>query len=155
MEKRKDMFETETVTVNQTGLPHSREAEEAVIGSVLINPECFKDVAGILNPGGEDFYIHRLRFIWEAYEALDSEGSPVDSLTVSEKLDQAGHLEEIGGPAYLVSLLNQVPTSLHAEAYSRIVAEKVKVTDNGLEITMPQKKILRQETPQVPEQRSF
>lgn len=101
------------------GLPHSREAEEAVIGAVLINPEVYYDLAQFLQP--EDFYIHRLRFIWEAYVRLQERRVPVDSLTVSEELEDMGRLEEIGGPAYLTALLNQVPTTLHAEAYGKIV----------------------------------
>jgi replicative DNA helicase len=102
-----------------SGLPHSREAEEAVIGAVLINPEVYYDLAQFLQP--EDFYIHRLRFIWEAYVRLQERRVPLDSLTVSEELEDMGRLDEIGGPAYLTALLNQVPTTLHAEAYGKIV----------------------------------
>lgn len=102
-----------------SGLPHSREAEEAVIGAVLINPEVYYDLAQFLQP--DDFYIHRLRFIWEAYVRLQERRVPLDSLTVSEELEDMGRLEEIGGPAYLTALLNQVPTTLHAEAYGKIV----------------------------------
>jgi replicative DNA helicase len=101
------------------GLPHSREAEEAVIGAVLINPEVYYDLAQFLQP--DDFYIHRLRFIWEAYVRLQERRVPIDSLTVSEELEDMSRLEEIGGPAYLAALLNQVPTTLHAEAYGKIV----------------------------------
>ena len=101
------------------GLPHSREAEEAVVGAVLINPEVFYDLAQFLQT--DDFYIHRLRFIWEAYVRLQERRVPVDSLTVTEELEDMGRLEEIGGPAYLTALLNQVPTTLHAEAYGKIV----------------------------------
>lgn len=100
-------------------LPHSREAEEAVIGSVLINPEVYEDLAAFLQP--RDFYLIRLRWIWEAYTRLKEKRLPIDSLIVSETLDDMGRLEEIGGPAYLTALLNQVPTSLHAESYGRIV----------------------------------
>jgi len=102
-------------------IPHSREAEEAVIGAVLINPEAYFDVAQFLR--AEDFYIHRHRWIWEALDQLHKERSPIDFLTVSEELDQQGKLEEIGGPAYLTALINNVPTSLHAEAYGRLVEE--------------------------------
>lgn len=102
-----------------SGLPHSREAEEAVIGAVLINPEVYYDLAQFLQP--DDFYIHRLRFIWEAYVRLQERRVPLDSLTVSEELEDMGRLEEIGGQAYLTALLNQVPTTLHAEAYGKIV----------------------------------
>ena len=101
------------------GLPHSREAEEACVGAVLINPEVYYDLAQFLQAG--DFYIHRLRFIWEAYVRLHKRKLPVDILTVSEELDDMGRLGEIGGQAFLTALLNQVPTTLHAEAYGKIV----------------------------------
>jgi replicative DNA helicase len=102
-------------------VPQSREAEEAVIGAVLINPEAYYDVAHFLR--GEDFYIHRHRWIWEAFTRLHERQSPIDFLTVSEELDQLGQLAEIGGAAYLTALINNVPTSLHATAYGRIVEE--------------------------------
>lgn len=111
--------EYEVVEAGFVGLPHSRESEEATIGAVLINPETYYALALFLQP--EDFYIHRLRFIWEAYIRLHSRRVPVDILTVSEELDAMGRLDEIGGQAYLTALLNQVPTTLHAEAYGRIV----------------------------------
>lgn len=102
-------------------MPHSREAEEAVLGSVLINPEAYYDVAQFLQ--AEDFYIHRNRWVWEAFQTLHERRSPIDFLTVSQELDQRGRLAEIGGGAYLTSLSNQVPTSLHAEAYGHIIEE--------------------------------
>src|SRR3989304_3508461 len=94
--------------------PHSREAEEAVIGSVLINPESYYDVADFLT--AEDFHIHRLRWIWEAFTSLHEQRAPIDMLTVTEELDKVGHLADVGGPAYLTSLVKNVPTSLHAAA---------------------------------------
>lgn len=102
-------------------VPHSREAEEAVVGAVLINPEVYYDVAQFLT--GEDFYIHRLRWIWEAFTRLHENRTPIDLLTVADELARAGQLDEIGGPAFLTSLINQVPTSLNAESYGRIVEE--------------------------------
>jgi replicative DNA helicase len=102
-------------------VPHSREAEEAVIGAVLINPEAYYDVAQFLQ--AEDFYIHRHRWIWQAFTRLHEQRTPVDFLTVTEELDQMGQLAEVGGPAYLTALINNVPTSLHAEAYGRVVEE--------------------------------
>ena len=102
-------------------VPHSREAEEAVIGSVLINPEAYYDVAQFL--AGEDFHIHRLRWIWDAYTHLHEQRIPIDLLTVTEELDKQGHLAEVGGPAYLTQLLNNTPTSLHAEAYGKLVQQ--------------------------------
>jgi replicative DNA helicase len=100
---------------------YSREAEEAVIGSVLINPEAYYDVAAFLK--AEDFHIHRNQWIWEAFTRLHERRIPIDYLTVSEELNQMGQLAEAGGPAYLTALINNVPTSLHAEAYGHIVEE--------------------------------
>jgi replicative DNA helicase len=101
------------------GLPHSREAEEAVIGAVLINPEVYYDLAQFLNP--DDFYLHRLRFVWEAFTSLHEKRIKLDFLTVSNELESMSRLEEIGGGAYLTALLNQVPTTLHAEDYGKII----------------------------------
>jgi replicative DNA helicase len=102
-------------------VPNSREAEEAVIGSVLINPEAYYDVAQFLQ--ADDFYIHRHRWIWETFTRLHERRVPIDLLTVSEELDQLGQLAEVGGAAYLAGLISNVPTSLHAEAYGRLVEE--------------------------------
>ncbi len=102
-------------------VPQSREAEEAVIGAVLINPEAYYDVAQFLQ--ADDFYIHRHRWIWECFNRLHERRIPIDLLTVSEDLNRQGQLGEIGGPAYLTALINNVPTSLHAEAYGHMVEE--------------------------------
>jgi replicative DNA helicase len=107
--------------MNDTLIPHSVEAEEAVIGSILINPDAYYDVAQFLR--GEDFYIHRNRFIWEAINRLHEARTPVDFLTLTEELDRAGQLAEIGGPAYLTGMINQVPTSLHAVSYAHIIEQ--------------------------------
>jgi replicative DNA helicase len=106
-------------TASSQIVPHSREAEEAVLGAVLINPEAYYEVASFLR--ADDFYIHRHRWIWETFTRLHERRIPIDLLTVTEELDQLGQLEETGGAAYLTSLIGNVPTSLHAEAYGRIV----------------------------------
>ncbi len=87
----------------------------------MINPESYYEVAQFLR--ADDFYIHRHQWIWESFVRLNEQRRPIDFLTVSENLDQQGQLGEIGGPAYLTSLINNVPTSLHAEAYGRIVED--------------------------------
>jgi len=110
---------TAPTTPSPTAVPHSREAEEAVVGAVLINPEVYYDVAQFLQ--ADDFYIHRHRWIWEAFASLHEQRIPVDLLTLGEELDRKGQLAEIGGPAYLTTLVNQVPTSLNAESYGHIV----------------------------------
>ncbi len=102
--------------------PHNREAEEALLGAVLINPEAFFEVASFLTSA--DFYIHRNGWIWEVFQHLVDRQAPIDALTVAEELERQGRLAEAGGAAYLAGLMNNVPTSLHAEAYGRMVEEQ-------------------------------
>lgn len=111
----------ESVAAAPQVVPQSREAEEAVLGAILINPEAYYDVAQFLK--AEDFYIHRHQWIWETFTRLHERRVPIDFLTVSEELAQQNQLAEIGGPAYLTALINNVPTSLHAEAYGHLVEE--------------------------------
>jgi len=95
------------------------EAEEDLIGSVLIGGlEVWSEVAYV-RP--EDFYIHKNGWIWEAFSGLQDRGMPIDFLTIQEELELHHRLVEAGGPAYLTSLIIGVPTSLHADAYARIV----------------------------------
>jgi replicative DNA helicase len=102
--------------------PYQREAEEAVVGSILIDPESYYDVAQFLRE--EDFYIHRNRWIWQSFVRLYERRQPIDMLTVTDELEQMGKLEEVGGLAYLTGLVGSTPTALHAQAYGRIVEEK-------------------------------
>ena len=106
-------------TTSVQAQPHSRQAEEAVLGSILIDSEAYFNVAQFLKP--DDFYIVRNRWIWEAFTHLHERRAPIDYLTVCEELEQQGQLTEVGGPAYVMSLINQTPSSLNAEAYGRLV----------------------------------
>jgi replicative DNA helicase len=99
---------------------YSRESEEAVLGSVLINPDCKRE----LNLAKGDFYIQRNGWIWEAMNKLQEQGSPIDYLTLCTELERINKLDEVGGASYITSLLNQVPSSLNADAYSRTIQEK-------------------------------
>lgn len=101
--------------------PHNRQAEEAVLGAVLINPESFGEVSQVLD--AEHFYIIRNRWIWEAFGYLYERRLPIDLLTVSEELTRQERLEEAGGQSYLMALINQTPSSLNAQAYAQIVEE--------------------------------
>lgn len=106
-------------TPTASAAPHNREAEEATIGAVLINPDVYYELVPFLDR--DDFYIERHKYIWEAFGHLAAAKTPLDLLTVTEQLDRAGILNEVGGPAYLTALVNQVPSSLNAESYGRIV----------------------------------
>ena len=104
---------------NPLPIPHSHEAEQAVLGSILINPDVFPELLGLLR--ADDFYILRCRFVWHAFERLTRQGIAIDLVTTTEALSQAGQLDEIGGQGYVVGLLNAVGTSLNADSYARIV----------------------------------
>jgi replicative DNA helicase len=100
--------------------PHNPEAERAALGCLLINPESWYDMRPIITAPAE-FYIHRHQWAWEAVQELVKSGQPVDLVTVRDALERKGKLEEAGGSAWLTSLINEVPTSLNAAGYARIV----------------------------------
>ena len=102
--------------------PHDTDAEAAVLGSVLIDPDAMLDVADILT--ADAFYRPAHRWTYEAITALHARQEPLDLLTVRAELAKAGRLEEAGDLPALAELLNAVPTSVSAEYYARVVAEK-------------------------------
>ena len=99
--------------------PHSVEAEESVLGSVLIDPEAMHRVNSFLK--GAHFYIVKHQWIWEACVGLLERRDPIDFVTVTKELAARNQLDELGGPAYISHLINVVPTAIHAEGYGRIV----------------------------------
>jgi replicative DNA helicase len=111
----------EVVTPGVETQPYSRQAEEAVLGSVLINSEVYYDLAQVLE--ADDFYIVRNRWVWQAFQRLQERRANIDYLTVIEELQEHNQLAEIGGAAYITSLINQTPSSLHAVEYGQIVEE--------------------------------
>jgi replicative DNA helicase len=107
--------------VPQRASPANLEAEEAVLGSLLIDPSAVAHIAPMLRP--DDFYSERNRWIYEAIRSLHDRGLPPDFVTVCNELEGANRLQEAGGPAYITSLINSVPTAVHAEYYARIVSD--------------------------------
>lgn len=99
--------------------PYSQEAEEALLGSILVNPEEFIPIALYLKP--EDYYILRHAYIWEAYERISKRGEPIDYVTVQDELRALNRLDDIGGAAYLIHLINSTPSSVYADTYARLV----------------------------------
>jgi replicative DNA helicase len=102
-------------------VPYSVEAEESVLGSLLIDPEALFRVAPFLSP--DDFYIRKNGWVYEAILALHERREPVDFVTLCTELEARGQLEEMGGVAYVTQLINTVPSSIHVEAYGRIVEQ--------------------------------
>lgn len=100
--------------------PMSAEAEQALLGSVLLEPKIFLSVASVLE--AKDFFIKRHEYIWNAFSRLQERNDAIDYVTLSGELQDMGLLEEIGGQAYLTSLVNNTPTAIHAEVYGEMVA---------------------------------
>jgi replicative DNA helicase len=111
-------MESMTATPDKT-IPHNVEAEEAVLGSLLIDPEAIFRVSPFLKP--DDFYIVKNGWIYDAILSLHEHRQPADFVTVCDELENRTQLEEAGGAAYIASLINVVPTAIHVEAYARIV----------------------------------
>ncbi len=99
--------------------PHNLEAEEAVLGSLLIDPDAIYDVANFLHP--RDFYKVQNKWIYEAILSLNERREPLDLLTLTDELRRREQLEEIGGEGVIIGLVNAVPTSVNAAHYGRIV----------------------------------
>jgi replicative DNA helicase len=99
--------------------PQNIEAEEAVLGALLIDPDAIIRVATLLKP--TDFYREKNGWIYDATLTLHERREPIDFLTVCDELDRREQLDEIGGPGFITSLINAVPTSIHAEHYARII----------------------------------
>ncbi|MCC6310497.1 MAG: replicative DNA helicase [Trueperaceae bacterium] len=107
--------------------PHNLEAEQSVLGSILLDNEVFANLEGTLH--AEQFYKEAHRKVFRAMEKLHRRGEPLDLVTLSEELRVAGDLEGVGSVAYLVGLVDMVPTAAYAESYARIVQEKATLRD--------------------------
>src|SRR2546421_9174899 len=104
--------------------PHNLDAEQSVIGAILLSDRSL--YALVIEEGlkPEDFYRARHGTIYEAMLALYNESEPVDPLTVIDRLKQLGKLEESGGEASLDELTGLVPAVAHARRYAQIVREQ-------------------------------
>ena len=99
--------------------PHSTEAEQSVLGALMLNSEAWFEVADIV--ASPDFYRPQHRIVYEAMEALSRDNHPLDAVTVSEALQSRGLLEKAGGMAYLAELVDGTPGASNVAAYARIV----------------------------------
>ncbi len=99
--------------------PHDLDAEEAVLGSFLIDPEAIFKVVTFLK--AEDFYREKNRWTYESCQRLYDRREAINQITVAHELARQQQLEAAGGAAYLSHLVSQVPTSVHVEYYSNIV----------------------------------
>ena len=102
--------------------PHSTEAEQSVLGALMLNNEAWFDVSDIVAPA--DFYRPQRRIVFEAMAALSRDNQPLDAVTVSEALQSLGLLEKAGGIAYLAELVDGTPGASNVTAYARIVRDR-------------------------------
>ncbi|HOA79611.1 MAG TPA: replicative DNA helicase [Defluviitaleaceae bacterium] len=102
--------------------PHDIEAEQSVLGSMIIDHEAIVAAAEILR--GDDFYRPDHKQIYEACMDLFNDNSPIDLVTLKSRLEEKGLLEQVGGISYLSHLAASVPTSAHIKQYAKIVESK-------------------------------
>lgn len=102
--------------------PHNLEAERSTLGSLLLDKEAITKIADLIQP--DDFYHESHALIYNAIYELYDKRTPIDLLTVTNKLEEIKKLEQIGGASYLASLANEVPTATHIYNYALIVKHR-------------------------------
>lgn len=128
--------------------PHSSDAEEAALGSIIINPGELLRIAAFLEP--EDFFVIRNCWTFAAILAIWQRGEAVDYLTIVEELRTRNQLDQIGGAAYITYLCNNTPTHIHAETYARIV-ERASIRRRLLDAATKIGQIALQENTEIDE----
>jgi len=113
---------SDTIATAERTLPHNLEAERSVLGAILVHNDAFNTAAQVID--GRDFYRDAHRRIFDRMVALSERNEAIDFITLKEELSRGGDLEEVGGPAYVASLVDGVPRATNVEYYARIVKEK-------------------------------
>jgi len=103
-------------------LPFSLEAEQSVLGSILINPECFAEIAGIIN--SDDFYIGLHGSMFVAMQELFVKNHTIDAITLLDELVKLGECRDDEGKGYIMTVVKTVPSAANAVDYARIVKDK-------------------------------
>lgn len=103
-------------------LPHSMEAEQAVLGGLMLTNDSFDTVASVINEG--DFFGQDHRLIFQTMRRLSTDDKPLDVITLSETLQSNNELGQVGGAPYLVELADNTPSSANISAYAQIVLER-------------------------------
>lgn len=102
--------------------PQNLDAEQGVLGSIMLDSEAFAAVEGILV--ADQFYKESHRKIFRSMERLFRQGDPIDIITLGEELRRSGELESVGNFPYLMGLMDMVPTAAYADHYAKLVSEK-------------------------------
>jgi replicative DNA helicase len=107
--------------------PQNIEAEQSVLGSLMLDKEAIIQIADIIKP--EDFYRGIHTNIYQVMLELFEKNEPIDLLSLTNRLEEKKQLEEIGGASYLTSLANLVPTAAHVVHYAKIIKHKKILRD--------------------------
>jgi replicative DNA helicase len=107
--------------------PHSFEAEQSVLGGLMLDNEAWDRVAERVID--KDFYSRPHRLIFQAMTRLSNAGNPIDLITLQEELERSEQLEEAGGFAYLVEIAKNTPSAANISAYAEIVRERAVVRE--------------------------
>ena len=107
---------------NARQMPSAIEAEDAIIGALLIDSNAYKEIESIIK--SDDFYVEKNKIIYNAVERLNSKHSVIDMVTVMQELMSLGKLDAIGGPYELSQATNTVTSSNHIKYHAEIVKEK-------------------------------
>ena len=110
------------VSYEDVNMPYSLEAEQAVLGSILIDPSCITQVQILVKP--DYFYLPQHRTIYTIMQEIDTLGGKIDPLIVLEKLKNEKVYDDANGKQYLLQLSQLVPSTENVEAYSKIIREK-------------------------------
>lgn len=100
-------------------LPYNIEAEEAVLGSLMLDGDAMSRIVSFL--GRDDFYREKHQWIFDTLLALHARNEPPDAVTISDELERRDKLDDVGGRAAVSELMRRVPTAIHVEHYARIV----------------------------------
>ncbi|MHC4617417.1 MAG: replicative DNA helicase [Planctomycetota bacterium] len=126
--------------------PHSVEAEESVLGSILLNPDSLYEVVHFLE--ADDFFIVRNGWVFEAFKRLVDRGESIDVVTITAELERQNRLSEVGGPVYIGYLVNQTPSSIFTETYGRII-ERAAIRRRMLEAASAIAQLAHQESDSI------
>ena len=102
--------------------PQALDVEKAVLGALMIDKDAYAIVCEMLYP--ESFYEPRNQMVYAAIRDLSMAEKPVDMLTVADRLAKEGHIDEVGGPAYIMELTSRVASSANIEYHANIIAQK-------------------------------
>lgn len=118
--------------------PQDLEAEQSVLGGVMLSLDAFHDVVDDIKLAGRDFYRPAHETIFEAVLAVHGKGEPVDPITITAYLTKSGDIARVGGPSYVHQMVQMVPTAANAGYYAEIVREKAvlrRLVEAGTRIT--------------------